>query len=175
MRLTIARFLILITCILTLAALPAVADVDIPEQWLGIWQLAVEAFDCDTEELLFSSTAIDTVCAGDVFQDPEPGGVQAECEADINATTYTIHCEGSDEVVPGCTVNFTYDATATLDGDTYTSTAISNITYTGDCPVIPDSCMRTVVTGTRIGNAPEPCGQTPVESQSWSTVKSLYR
>ena len=42
-------------------------------------------------------------------------------------------------------------------------------------PVIPDTCQRTEVTGTRIESPTDPCLATPVESVSWGTVKTLYR
>lgn len=162
-------------CLLIVAATSAIADVDIPEEWIGVWELDSATYDCETDELLFSSTNLDTICAGSVFPDPEPGEITIECTGSADATSYTGQCEGSFEVIPGCTVNFLYESTATRNGDTYTSTSTITISYVGDCPVIPDTCQRTEATGTRIESPTDPCSATPVESVSWGTVKTLYR
>lgn len=161
----------------TLVALaaPAVAQVEIPEEWIGIWELDLAVYDCETDDLLFATTSIDTICPGTVFEEPDPEDVTIECSGSADATSYTIHCEGSEEVIPGCTANFVHDASGTRNDGSYTSIATTTITFVGDCPLIPDSCQRTEITGTRIGSAPEPCGQTPVESWTWATVRSLYR
>jgi len=151
------------------------ADVDIPAEWYGIWELELTSYDCDTEEILFTSTSLDTICVGDVFQDPDPSSFTVECTASIDANSYTISCEGESEIFPGCTAAFDYSGSATRNGDSYTSTTFTNITYAGDCGPIPDTCQRTEITGTRIASAPDPCDSTPVESTSWSAIKELYR
>ncbi len=172
LRMTI---LIAVACLTMTAAVPAMADVEIPDEWLGIWELDVEIYDCETNELQFTSTNLDTICPGSVFEDPDPDSVNIECTSSANGDSYTSHCEGSEEATPGCTVNFTYDATGTRTGDSYSSISTMTITYTGDCPLIPDSCQRVEITGTRIAGTPNPCNGAPVEGYSWSSVKSLYR
>lgn len=164
-------------CLLAVAAIPTMADVVVPDEWFGVWQLDIASYDCDTNELLFSSTNLDTLCAESVFEDPDPGSVQATCTNSANATSYTIHCEGSEPVpgFPACTANFVYDATGTRSGDGYTAISTSTITYEGECFGIPNSCSRTEVTGTRIAGPDGPCESTPTESQTWSTVKAYYR
>jgi len=164
-----------VTCSLVVVASPAIADVEIPEEWIGVWELDVAAYDCETNALLFSSTNLDTICPGSVFEDPNPSSITVECTSSADATTYMVHCEGSTEVLPGCAANFIYDATGTRDDNSYTSTATTIISYTGDCPLIPDSCQRTEITGTRISGQMDPCDSTPVESRSWATVKSYFR
>ncbi len=161
--------------LLVISATPALADVPIPDEWLGIWELEVNAYDCVTNQLIFSSTSLDTVCPGEVFVDPDPSEFTLECTGSADSDSYTLHCEGSQEVSPGCTVNFSYDANGTLDGNTQNSTSTTNISYTGDCPMIPDFCQRVEITGKRIAGTPNSCEGTPVESRLWSTVKSLYR
>jgi len=162
-------------CLLVVVAIPALADVEIPDEWFGIWELEVVGYDCDSEMVIFSSTSLDSICEGSMFVDPDPSSFPIECTGSADADSYTLHCEGSQEVIPGCTANFVYDSDATRDGDSYSSVTITSITYTGDCSVIPDSCQRIEVTGTRIDDAPDPCDEVPVETRSWSTVKSFYR
>lgn len=154
---------------------PASAQVEIPEEWLGIWELDLAVYDCATEDLIFSTTSLDTICPGSVWEEPDPEDVTIECTGSADATSYTQHCEGSEEIVPGCLANFVSDGSGTRNGETYTSVTTTTISFTGDCPLIPDSCQRIEITGTRIGAAPVPCGQTPVESWTWDSVRSLYR
>jgi hypothetical protein len=161
--------------LLVLVAVPAMADTEIPEEWIGIWELDIEVYDCETNGLLFSSTTLDTICPGSVFEDPDPGEVTIECTGSADANSYTTNCEGSEEVTPGCTMNFVYEISGTRNSNSYTSTGTTTITYTGDCPLIPDSCQRVEITGTRTSTDPGPCEATPVESRLWSTVKSYYR
>jgi len=156
-------------------AVPAIADTEIPEEWIGVWQLDIAIYDCDTNIRLYSSAPLDTICPGSVFEDPDGGDFTIECTASAGATTYTTHCEGSSEVEPGCIANFMYDVTGTRDGDSYSSTAITTIAYTGDCPLIPDSCQRIEISGIRISSDLGPCDSTPVESRPWATVKAFYR
>jgi hypothetical protein len=161
--------------VVAVSAVPAAAQVEIPEEWLGIWELDLASYDCETDDLLFATTSFDTICPGNVFEEPDPEDIPIECTGSADGSSYSLHCEGSEVIQPGCSANFVYDATGTRNGESYTSVAIVNISFTGDCPLIPDSCQRIEITGTRIGSAPEPCGQTPVESWTWNTVRSLYR
>ena len=161
--------------LLVLAAVPVIADVEIPEEWIGIWELDISIYDCETNALLFSTTNLDTICLGSVFEDPDPGSASIECTGSASATTYSTHCEGSELVEPGCTSNFVYDVSGTRNGNSYTSIATFTTTYTGDCGFFPDSCQRTEITGTRTSSDPGPCEITPVESRAWATVKAYYR
>jgi hypothetical protein len=163
----------LVGCLLA-AATPATAEV-IPDEWVGIWEIELTTYDCTTNDVLFATTQLDTICPGAVFEDPNTEGIPIVCTTTADADSYTTHCEGSTEVVPGCTANFVYDVTGTRNGDSYTATSTVNLTYTGDCFGIPDSCQRTEISGTRIAGAPSPCDGAPVENQSWGTVKSIYR
>ena len=161
--------------LLAVAAVPANADVVIPEEWFGVWELQVASYDCDTNELLFSSTQLDTICPGEVFEDPDPGDVDVTCTSSANATSYTIHCDGSGEALPGCTINIVFDTNGTRTNDGYTAISTVTFTYVGNCLGIPDSCTRTEVTGTRISGPTEPCESTPVENTTWAAVKAYYR
>ncbi len=172
---TWSRTLIFVLVVLAFAA-PALADgTPIPEEWLGIWEQTVNIYDCDTNDLLFTTTQLDTLCPGAVFEDPDGGGTTLNCTTTADGSSYTTHCEGSSEVFPGCTSSFVYDVTGTLSGDSYSATSVTNISFTGDCQDLPDQCQRTELSGTRLGPAPEPCGSSPVEHQSWGSIKSLYR
>jgi hypothetical protein len=164
----------LILTVLAVAALPVSAQTEIPESWTGIWNVTTEVYECETSTLLFSSTEPDTICPGDVFEDPDGGDVTIECTSSVDDTEYTIQCTGSEEIMPGCTMIFTYDGTTTREGDSFTSVATIDITYEG-CTGFPDNCQRIESTGTRIAGPPNPCNGTPVEGYSWGTVKALYR
>ena len=175
MRTSITMITALTVCLLAVAASPAAAEVEVPEEWLGVWSLETSVYDCETDVLIFSSADLDTLCPGSMFEDPDGGDITVDCTGSADAGSFTMHCEGSTEAAPGCTANFVYDATGTRNGDSYTSTATINMTFTGDCPLIPDSCQRIETTATRIDDSAGPCTSTPVESWSWGTVKSLYQ
>jgi hypothetical protein len=160
--------------LLCVASHPAAAQVEVPAEWVGIWEIQIELYDCDTDQLLFSTTSTDTICEGDAFEEPDDESGSVTCTGTADADSYTMHCEGSEVVMPGCTANYEYNAEGTRSGDSYQSTAIFTVAYAGDCGV-PDSCQRTEIVGTRISSDPGPCEQTPVERRSWDTVRSLYR
>lgn len=163
-------------CLLVLAAAPAIADQEIPEEWVGIWEMDIAIYDCDTNALIFSTTSLDTICPGSAFEDPDPGDITIECTSSADANTYTNHCEGSEVVIPGCTATFVFDLTGTRNGDSYTQVGTTMVTYAGAaCGLFPDSCQRMEVSGTRSNNDPGPCESTPVEGRPWATVKSYYR
>jgi hypothetical protein len=166
-----------LVCVVLIAAMavPAAAQTEIPEEWMGVWDIQVELYDCETDQLLFSFAALDTICAGDPIEEPELEGGTMECTGSADATTFTLQCEGSEEVEPGCIASYVHDQLTIRTGDEYTSVATLTVSYSGDCGGVPDSCQRTEITGTRISDDPEPCGQTPVESWRWDTVRSLYR
>jgi hypothetical protein len=175
MRFSLSMTITLISGLIILFAIPAMAQTEIPEEWFGIWEMDVASYDCDTDELLFSSTEMDTICPGSVFEDPDPGSFTIECTSSADATTYEIQCLGSTEVAPGCTVEFDYDGTGTLNSDTYTAVTYSNITYGAGCPVSLDTCQRVEITGTRVSSSTDDCLSTPVVSQAWGAIKSSYR
>lgn len=154
---------------------PASADVIVPEEWEGIWEIQVSSYDCDTNILLFSSTAYDTICSGWAFAGPEEEEVEFTCTGSADAGSYTQHCEGTMSPIPGCSMTLVFDATGTRTGETYTAVSTVSSTYVGDCMGIPDSCIRTEVTGTRIDTTPDPCTETANELLGWSALKSQYR
>lgn len=175
MRTKLGLHLILAGCVLLLAAAPASAQTPVPEAWVGIWEIEMTTYDCTTNAILFSTTDLDTVCPGSVFEDPDGGGeFTLECTSTVEADSYDSHCEGS-SVFGDCTAQYVFDVTSTITGDSYTSTQTVSITYTGDCFGIPDSCERTETTGTRIAGPPNPCEGTPVDAHTWGAVKAAYR
>jgi len=150
-------------------------EVIIPPEWAGIWEILSTAYDCETEEVLSTWTFQDTLCTGSVIQDPD-AGFEITCTGTADGTTVTNHCEGSGEIIPGCTAEFTFDTSTTRTGDTFVSTTTSTINYVGEaCLGIPDSCIRYEQTATRIASEPTPCADTPVELESWGAIKALYR
>lgn len=156
-------------------AVPALAQLEIPEGWYGIWETEIALYDCDTNALLFSTTGRDTTCPGSVIEEPEGGGDGVTCTYSGDANSMEMHCEGSEEVAPGCMANFEFDMTTTRTDDSYTSTGITTISYSGDCPFSEESCSRTEISGTRISSDLGPCDSLPVESRPWAAVKAIYR
>ncbi|HPF35185.1 MAG TPA: hypothetical protein P5571_07950 [Candidatus Krumholzibacteria bacterium] len=169
------RPLMLCAAVTALTAAPALADVIVPDEWVGIWELQIASYDCDTDVLLFESTEYDSICPGWAFSDPVDEEVEITCTGSANADGYEQHCSGSSEPLPGCTIDFAFDAAGTRTGDTYTAITTITTTATGSCMGFQGSCQRIEVTGTRIDATPPDCSQTPAETWSWSAVKEGYR
>ena len=168
-------FMATIVFMIVVASVPVLADEEVPEEWFGVWEIEIEIFECESNEMIWFSAFRDTTCPGAVFEDPDPGETTVECTSSVDGNSYEIHCEGSEEAIPGCMMNYVYDTTTTRNGDSFTSVGTTSITYTGECPFFEDSCNRTEITGTRISNEAEDCESLPVEGQPWATVKALYR
>jgi hypothetical protein len=150
-------------------------SVVIPPEWAGIWEIQSTAYDCETDEVLYAGTFQDTLCTGSVIQNPG-SEFEITCTGSADGATVINHCEGSGEILPGCIAEFTYDTSTTRTGDTFVSTTTSVMNYVGDgCFGIPGSCTRYEQTGTRIASEPSPCADTPVEAESWGSIKALYR
>lgn len=168
----------LVVCLLLtagLSAAPAAADVIVPEEWVGIWEIQVATYDCDTNDLLFSTTVYDTICPGWAFADPDQEEIDLTCTGSADANSYSQHCEGSSTPFPGCEMSFVFDGTGSRTGDTYTAITTTSSTFVGACFSIPDSCSRTEVTGTRIDDTPDQCTETAEDQVSWSALKGHYR
>jgi len=161
------------------AAAPGSAPADakdlVPPEWGGIWSVHLDTYKCSNDSLLYSSTAQDTICPNQPFPIPSGGGLTITCTSTVTTTSFSLHCTGSEQVLPGCTASIVVDLSGTLSGDTYSATGTTNVTYTGSCLGIPNSCTRVVQSGTRIAPAPSPCGHSGAEEQSWGEVKSRYR
>ncbi|HOX26017.1 MAG TPA: hypothetical protein PLL30_09360 [Candidatus Krumholzibacteria bacterium] len=152
-----------------------VPDIVIPAEWGGIWDVTSTTYDCETNAVTGSDAYADTLCAGTVLDFGDPG-FEITCTGSADGNTITSHCTGSLALSDDCTMNFDLQSTTTRTGDTYESVSTINTTYDGaECEFLPDSCDRVETTGTRTAPEPVPCGNTPVETVSWGTVKSLYR
>lgn len=169
------RPLALIAALTALVAAPAAADVIVPDEWVGVWELQIAAYDCETDALLFSSTEYDTICPGWGFSDPQDEDIDLTCTGSADADSYLQQCSGSTEILPGCTVTYDFEATGSRTGDTYTSVTVIETVATGDCMGFSGSCQRIEVTATRIDPTPPDCSETPAVAWDWSTVKQRYR
>jgi len=163
-----------LTALTALAAAPAAADVIVPDEWVGVWELQTSAYDCETDAFLFSRTDYDTICPGWGFSDPEQD-FEITCTGSADADSFEQSCTGSSEILPGCTIAFVFDAAGTRTGDTYTATTIITTTATGSCMGFQGACQRIEVAATRIDPTPPDCTETPAAAWDWSTVKLRFR
>lgn len=151
------------------------AQATIPVEWGGVWQSVDNTYDCDTNALLFNDAQQDTLCPGATLPGPAPGEMTLDCTTSADGDSYLVHCTSSLEVVPGCTVSFVYDTSATRTGDSYTAVSTSSTTYVGACFGMADTCERTESTGTRIAGPVPACSGTADENRPWGAVKLIYR
>ena len=167
--------LALITAQCLIAGAASADSIVVPESWAGVWETTTTERDCETLEILSVTTSVDTLCAGDTFdfEDPDGGFPDLVCDGTITDTTLHMECSGSMEVFPGCTVTFNFVSDATRNGETTEGVTVITTTFDGSC-FSDDLCFRNESTSVRLGEDPD-CGPTPVDSQSWGTLKSTYR
>ena len=154
--------------------LAAAGSTTVPAAWAGVWSFEDDDYDCDTNMLLSSDVSADTLCTNEqIFEDPGVAGWS--CSGTVSDTSIDINCSGSEEVDTGCTLDFVYTLTATRVGDTLLATVTIGRTFTPTgCGFLPDFCLRTESTGTRIGPEPPNC-TTAVAPSTWGRTKSQYR
>ena len=156
----------------------AADDFTVPPEFAGVWNNSATTTVCGGIQIA-TSAGLDTLCAGAplfVPGDDDPS-LQVDCTGTVNATTVDVTCTGSSEIFPDCQQIVTIDYDVTRTGDQSTSTVVITTTYVGTgegCSDIPDSCIRTDGTGTRVSAAPGTCLQTPVTPSSWGVIKTLY-
>jgi hypothetical protein len=173
----------LITCTIFLIAAQCLGtgtasadDIIVPESWAGIWETTTTEMDCETFEVISVSTTLDTLCAGDILnpENPDPDAPELVCTGTVTDDTIHFECSFTMEILPGCSVTFSFVSDGTRNGDTSSGVTIQTTTYTGAGCFFPDTCTRNESTSVRIGVDPG-CEQTPVDSHTWGTLKSSYR
>ena len=148
----------------------------VPQEWAGIWQSNFTVYDCDSGFELFSDAQLDTLCTGTPFIGDEGDDIEFICSGTVDATSADIQCTGSTVVGPDCTAEVVWTMVGTRDGNSMTSTTTFTMTQEGSgCEGPAVFCIRTEMSGERIGSEPEECGFAPVDATDWSTIKGLYR
>jgi hypothetical protein len=123
--------------------------------------------------ILFSGSGFDTLCTGAPFE--EGGGdVTMACTGSIDEDSANMICTGTDEVTPGCHVDYEMTIVATRNGDDFfTETTLNAIYDPPFCDSVPNTCLVTETTSTRVAPEPPSCS-TPVETGTWGMVKARY-
>lgn len=148
--------------------LSPLAEIHMPAAWQGIWDQHDVVKDCATLVQIAETTVRDTLCANDSYNQG------FDCTGSITDTSFDITCTSTFTVFEGCSATITVHSTGTRNSDSYTAVSTVNTTYNGsNCGGIPNSCTRSEVTATRIGNATSAC-TTPLEPTSWSRLKARY-
>ncbi|HEV8481176.1 MAG TPA: hypothetical protein VGR66_10320 [Candidatus Eisenbacteria bacterium] len=152
------------------------ASVPVPAEWAGVWTTVDTSYDCVTLAFKNTNTQTDTVCVGQEVGDPGTLPYNITCTGSANATTVHMHCTGSGELIPGCTVDIDIVTDGTVSGDSYYMVTTSSFTYTGaGCLGIPDQCLVLHSHGTRIASAPPAYCATPTQPSTWGGLKAHYR
>ena len=147
----------------------------VPPECEGVWAVQDSVYDCQGG-FISTSTSDDTLCAGGVLVDPGQDGFT--CTGSATATTYTMTCSGSLEVLPDCTANLTFVVHGTRTGDSYDSvtTFESIVSGTGKgCEFFPNQCRQTNNHGTRTDSVPSGFCTTPTRHSTWGEMKIHYR
>jgi len=159
-------------------ALAAAEDFFVPPEWAGIWNTNATTSICGGG-VIGSSADTDTMCAGAPLLVPGEEGLPLtfSCTGTVDATTVDVTCTGSTELFPDCQQTITIEYDIVRIDDQYTSTVVMTTTHAGTgvgCSDIPDNCIETEGTGTRVAPAPGTCPQSQVTSVSWGVIKTLY-
>lgn len=147
--------------------------ITVPPEWAGVWMTTDSIYSC-AGVLQSTSTDLDTLCAGQTYQEDPT----FECTGSATATSYQMSCTGREELFPGCDQVFAVEAHGTRTGDSFFSVSTVTISTSGTaegCDLFPGSCTQVNTHGTRIGPPPEPHCSTPARSATWGEVKALYR
>jgi hypothetical protein len=153
--------------------LAAAGNPTVPAAWAGVWDFNDDDYDCVTNDLLSSDSSADTLCTNaEIFGDSSSGWI---CSGTTSDTSLEVTCSYTEEIDTGCTVTIENTLSATRTGETLVATATSSQTFTPTgCAFIPDNCIRTETTGTRIGPEPPNC-TTAVGPSTWGRTKAQYR
>jgi hypothetical protein len=128
---------------------------------------------CSDPNVLFAGPGADTLCTGDPIEEGA-GDVTLNCTGTIDEDSANITCTGSDEVSPGCTVDYEMTIVSTRNGETFFIESTLNATYEPKlCDSVPNTCLVTKSHGTRVGPEPPECA-TPVQPGTWGQLKARY-
>jgi hypothetical protein len=145
----------------------------VPPEWAGIWTVTDTTYDC-TGAFKSTSTQVDTLCAGHGFTP----GTTITCTGNATSTTFDYTCTGSGEIFTDCNYAINVETHGTRSGESYSSVAVSNFTYSGTgkgCELFQNSCTQINQHGTRTAPPPAAYCASPVKPASWGKVKVLYR
>ena len=163
------RLLYLVTAIFVFWNAPAAAQTtSFPSSWEGIWNMTTTLKDCDTGTVLNTSTAPDTICAGQSF-----GSSEFVCNGTITDTSIDVTCTAISEVYPGCTVSITMVSTGTRSGNTFQGTTRLTSDYSPECG-IPDTCMLQEISGTFVSPYQGECTNVAIADGSWGAMKARF-
>jgi hypothetical protein len=149
----------------------------IPPEWDGIWMIEDSTYDCTGAFMDTSAPEPDTLCAGAAIV-PDDVPFSFTCSGSATATTVDVTCVGSEEIVPDCTLTFTYSLRGTRSGDTFFVVTTISQSYDGTaegCDLIPDSCEQINNHAIRTGPAPPAYCATPALPSTWGELKVRYR
>lgn len=163
---------LLIAAPLLIVGAASADDIIVPENWAGIWETTSIEIDCETLVAKPATVSLDTLCAGDIMNPEDPDGI-FNCTGSITGDTVHMECSGTVEVMPGCSLTISFESDGTMNGETNSGVTINRFTYVGAACFFEDTCTRTESTSIRVGF--DTSCVTPVSSETWGSLKSVYR
>lgn len=139
------------------------------DAWKGVWEVTERTIDCETLEVIEEDVSFLALCPGDPVLGSEDG-----CSGSVTDESYEADCLWSIPVKDDCEAVFSYEASGTRSGDTYTGTTYYVVFYSGEgCELSEGLCISTEVEAVRTEDEPD-CGRTPVDATSWGTLKMRF-
>lgn len=128
----------------------------ISADWVGVWEQSVTMTICGEQTSYMSFTDTMTICPDeeDWVQEDDPN---VDCDYTWDGNTMSSTCTIVD-TTDECIVTVDVSYTGTVTGTSYNMSGTIQNTYSGTgCPTGGYDCMNITYTGTRIGDAPDPC------------------
>ena len=129
---------------------------DIPVEWVGVWEETVVYRDCDADTILFSFTETTTICPDEEDYSGIEDSVGVDCDYSWNGNQQTVSCTIYD-TTGTCYTQMEMDYTGSVSGTSYSLSGTMEVSSSGVCVLPLDGCMNIAMSGTRIGDAPDPC------------------
>jgi hypothetical protein len=126
---------------------------DVPEEWVGIWLQTITLTDCDTQQE-YSYTDTLTICPDAEDYEDDTSGV--DCDYTWDGDEMSVECTYQD-TFGTCLGQNSIQWHGQVSGTSFTAEGTIEVVYTGVECELDTVCTEMVLSGTRIGDAPEPC------------------
>ena len=153
----------------------------VPPAWAGVWDVYEETTS-DCAPGTTTRTYRDTLCAGDtvqVFFPPYPPSRVICSGSGFTDTGLSLNCVDAFDCHLCCLDGVwlyvaVWDANWSLSGDVATTNFTYDAKITASC-TSSHSCSKTTGTRTRVWPESAYCGLTPVQGETWGSLKIRYR
>jgi hypothetical protein len=142
----------------------------VPEAWVGTWDMEGTVTPCGADEGTPISDVV-VFCAGESMLESlnQQGFEIVECSFERSGSSFSYTLTARQQEV-SCVTTITASGQGTIDGGTYEITGTSTTTTDGEgCPFPVEFCADVAMTGTKISQGQEGCGE-PSSASAWTDL-----